>query len=165
MRLIKQLAKWSIKVEAVFIVFLFGMTLFLACGQIVLRSLFNTTFSWTDPLIRHSVLWLGFLGALWSTRNGSHLKIEIAKFLLSPLHRIAAQLAANAFSFAICAILAWQSIRFVLDEISYGNKEIAGIGIWIFQCIFPVVFSLMALRFLLIFSHYIHTSLRLKRKR
>ena len=160
----RRLKRWIARLEGWFIVFLFCTTFFLALGQIVLRSVFNTSFPWTDPAIRHLVLWVGLWGALWTTKHGNHLKIEIAKHGLPPSVRLFSQLATNGLSAAICAILSWQSIRFLKDEIAYGTESIGGVDLWFFQLVFPAVFTLMAIHFAHITFYYLRISLRPKRR-
>lgn len=160
----RRLKRWIARLEGWFIVFLFCTTFFLALGQIVLRSVFNTTFPWTDPAIRHLVLWVGLWGALWTTRQGNHLKIEIAKHGLPPSVRLFSQLATSALSAAICVTLSWQSIRFIKDEIAYGTESIGGVDLWFFQLVFPAVFTLMAIHFAHNTFYYLRISLRPKRR-
>ena len=157
---IRHFKKRAAQLESWFLVLLFYSTLLLAFGQILLRSIFNTTFPWTDPAIRHLVLWVGLWGALWTTRNGNHLKIEIAKHWLPPPLRLISQLVVSSFSTIVCLILSWQSIRFLRDEITYGTESIGGVDIWIFQLVFPAVFSLMATHFIQVIAHCIRVYLR-----
>ena len=157
---IRRLKKRAVQIESWFLVLLFCSTLLLAFGQILLRSIFNTTFPWTDPAIRHLVLWVGLWGALWTTRNGNHLKIEIAKHWLPPPLRLIAQLIVSSFSSIVCLILSWQSIRFIRDEITYGTESIGGAELWVFQLIFPAVFGLMAIHFIQITAHCVRVYLR-----
>ena len=157
---IRRLKKRAAQLESWFLVLLFCSTLVLAFGQILLRSIFNTTFPWTDPAIRHLVLWVGLWGALWTTRNGNHLKIEIAKHWLPPHLRLIAQLIVSSFSSTVCLILSWQSIRFIRDEITYVTESIGGVELWVFQLVFPAVFTLMAIHFIQIISHCVRVYLR-----
>ncbi len=157
---IRRLKKRAVQLEYWLLVLLFCSTLVLAFGQILLRSIFNTTFPWTDPAIRHLVLWVGLWGALWTTRNGNHLKIEIAKHWLPPLLRLIAQLIVSAFSSIVCLILSWQSIRFLRNEITYGTESIGGVELWVFQLVFPAVFTLMAIHFIQIIAHCVRVYLR-----
>ena len=157
---IRRLKKRAVQLESWFLILLFCSTLVLALGQILMRSIFNTTFPWTDPAIRHLVLWVGLWGALWTTRNGNHLKIEIAKHWLPPPLRLIVQLIVSAFSSIVCLILSWQSIRFVRDEITYGTESIGGVELWIFQLVFPAVFTLMAIHFIQINVHCVRVYLR-----
>ena len=51
----------------------------LAFGQIALRNLFGISFLWSEPLIRHLVLWCSFLGALIASRMDKHIRINVRK--------------------------------------------------------------------------------------
>ena len=54
----------------------------LSVAQIALRNAFGITFLWSEPLVRHLVLWCGFLGALIATRLDKHIRIDAVLLLL-----------------------------------------------------------------------------------
>ena len=134
--------------EETVLLLLMGTMIVLACSQILLRNLFAITLLWADPLIRHLVLWSGFIGALIATRADKHIKIDAAMRLFSPRQRNLLQGFTNLFSAAICLLLTWISIRFLLGERSFGGSAFLAISTWQVQLIFPLTFSAMSLRFL-----------------
>jgi TRAP-type C4-dicarboxylate transport system permease small subunit len=125
-----------------------GMIL-LAAAQIVLRNLFSSGISWGEPLLRILVLWLALLGAMAATRDRNHIRIDLLPRVLPrswyrPMRRLT-----NAFSAAICGLVAWHGGRFVHFEWQDGTLLFAAIPIWIFELIIPLGFGVMTLRFLL----------------
>ena len=49
----------------------------LAFLQVLLRNIFDQSFLWGDPLLRHLVLWVGFIGASLATREEKHINIDV----------------------------------------------------------------------------------------
>ncbi len=126
-----------------------GMVL-LAGTQIVLRNLFDSGWVWADPLLRISVLWLGLLGALAATRTNHHIKIDVInRFLPEKLQRGVFTLN-MLFSATVCALIAWHGARFVWQEYQEAIQAFAGLPAWWFECIIPIGFGLMSLRFLMV---------------
>lgn len=134
--------------EAVLVVLVAGL-LSLAFAQILLRNLFQVTWFWADPLLRHLVLWSSFLGALIATRQDRHIRIDaVLRLLPSRWRRIVGALGDLAGA-VLCGILAPIALRFVLDERAYGAEAFPGMPAWVAQLVFPLVFAGMGLRFLI----------------
>jgi TRAP-type C4-dicarboxylate transport system permease small subunit len=133
--------------EESLITLLLSAMVLLAGTQILLRNLFDSGLYWADPVLRLLVLWLTMLGALLATRNNQHIRIDLLSRYL-PLHwrRINDRIAL-LFSSAVCAILAWHSLRFVHAEYLDGTTLFGGMPLWLGQLILPLGFALMALRF------------------
>ena len=122
--------------------------LVLTCGQILLRNLFSITLLWAEPLVRHLVLWIGFLGALIATRLDKHIRIDaLLRLLPSRIQPICLAIT-RLFAAAIALLLAWTAIRFIADEMEFGTMAFLAVPSWIAQLVFPICFGLMALRFL-----------------
>ena len=136
------------RAEEAILVVLVACLLSLAFAQILLRNLFQVTWFWADPLLRHLVLWSSFLGALIATRQDRHIRIDaVLRLIPSRWRRIAGALGDLAGA-VLCWILAPIALRFVLDERVYGAEAFPGMPAWIAQLVFPLVFAGMGLRFL-----------------
>ena len=79
--------QWLSRFMGWLIVFFLGVMILMAFGQVALRNLFHTSIEWGDVLLRHLVLWVGFLGATIATGEGRHLKIEFINKLVPERHR------------------------------------------------------------------------------
>ena len=137
------------RLETGFLVFLVVCLLVLTCGQILARNLLSITFLGTESLVRHLVLWIGLAGALVATRLDKHIRIDAALRLLPARARAIVLSGADFFATALCSYLAYIASRFVLDERAFGTTAFFAVPAWIAQLCFPLVFGLMALRFLL----------------
>jgi TRAP-type C4-dicarboxylate transport system permease small subunit len=122
----------------------------LAGSQIVLRNLFESGISWSEPLLRVLVLWVGMLGAMIATRQDRHIRIDLLSRYLSPAWRLRAARLNNLFSAVVCALLAWHSGRFVHAEWQDGNMLLHHVPTWVAESILPLGFSVIALRFTLL---------------
>ena len=120
----------------------------LAFGQIALRNLFGISFLWTEPLIRHLVLWCSFLGALIASRMDKHIRINAVQLLLRGRWKLVTELAASLISASVCGLLTWAACHFLEDEKAYGGQGVFGLPTWILLLVFPLTFGFMTLRYL-----------------
>lgn len=130
---------------------LLGMVLIamvlIATAQIILRNFFDMGLIWADPLLRVMLLWLGMLGAMAASQDNKHIAIDIlSKFMPSNILPWT-QLITSLFTTVVCAVVAWHSARFVIDEYQYQTQAFSGIPAWCFAIIIPVAFGLIALRY------------------
>ncbi len=145
----KQLARAVYRVEDALIVLLLGAMILLAGAGIVLRDLFNTGISWSDPALRIMVLWIGLLGAMAAARDGSHIKIDILSHYLPQWALAVSRLLTDLFTAAVCATLSYYSASFVMEDKAAGASAVAGLPAWIFELILPIGFGVIALRYFL----------------
>lgn len=129
---------------------LLGGLIILAGGQILLRNVFAEGFAWADPLLRILVLWVGMLGAVAASREDKHISIDVLSRVLKGRAHIIAQAIVAAFTAGVCLLLAWHAFRFVQDEYTWSDVEIAGVPVWFWEAIMPVGFALIAWRYLVL---------------
>src|SRR4030043_730232 len=137
------------RVEQTLIVTFLSFMIFIAFLQIVLRNFFFTGLDWGDSLLRNLVLWIGFIGATLATREGKHINIDVISRSLPPTMRTFVESGIHLFSFFICGLLTYASLKFVKNEAQMGTTTLLGIPIWILELILPITFGLMAFRFAL----------------
>ncbi len=101
----------------------------------------------TDEILRHLVLWLGFLGASLATREQRHLRIDLLARVLPPRYQAWLDCVINLLALAGCALLAQAAWTFVREEWTAGTMLTVGIAAWIAQSIIPLGFGLMTCRF------------------
>jgi C4-dicarboxylate transporter DctQ subunit len=119
----------------------------LAFAQVILRNFFSTGIEWGDALVRHLVLWVGFIGASVATKEGGHLAMDLVhRFLPEKLRRPTAMFVDIASSF-VCACLALASYKFYLGEKEAGGFLLPGVPNSWAVIIIPIGFFLMSLRF------------------
>ena len=150
MKALEKLNSWIEGAETFVLVSVLGIMVIFAFLQVVLRNIFNEGILWGDILLRHLVLWVGFLGASLATRQQKHINIDIFSRFMSDKGKSIVRLITNLFSVFICYILAEAGWTFIQDEQMMGTVIFADIPAWYFQTIIPIGFFLMSFRFLVL---------------
>jgi C4-dicarboxylate transporter, DctQ subunit len=135
------------RVEQTLIVTFLSFMILLAFLQIVLRNFFSTGLNWSDSLLRNLVLWIGFIGATLATREGKHINIDVVSRWLPSLGRNIITLITHLFSFFICCLLTYATLKFIRNESQMENMTFLNIPAWIPEMILPITFTLMTFRF------------------
>jgi TRAP-type C4-dicarboxylate transport system permease small subunit len=148
MKILKFIDSAINKIEGAVLIFLLLVMLFMAFGQVVLRNVFTGGIVWGDILLRHLVLWIGFLGAALATSGERHINIDIlTRYLSERLKRVVAALS-NVFAAVVCYLLFQASLTFIEFEIANNNTTFAEIPSWYVQIIIPVGYGLVAFHFI-----------------
>jgi C4-dicarboxylate transporter DctQ subunit len=148
MKLLETLNKWIEKAETTVLVAVLGFMVIFAFFQVVLRNVFDEGILWGDIVLRHLVLWVGFIGASMATRESKHINIDLFSRFLSARGKLVSFMITNLFSVYICIILFKAGWTFVQDEKMMGTTIFGDVPAWYFQIIIPIGFLLMAFRFL-----------------
>ncbi|MGB9627367.1 MAG: TRAP transporter small permease [Thermodesulfobacteriota bacterium] len=135
------------RIEQILIVLFLSLMILVAFLQIILRNLFDTGLSWGDSLIRNLVLWIGFMGATLATREGKHINIDVVSRWLPTRGNRIVSLIIHLFSFFICILLTYASLKFIKNEAQMGEKTFLKIPQWVLETILPITFGLMSFRF------------------
>lgn len=143
--------KFINKIEDGMLIIILTSMIILAVYQIISRNLFSEGIVWIDPLLRTLVLWVGLSGAVVATRTDNHIRIDVfAKYL--PKHFLPyIQRIVYLFTFSICLLIAWHAGRFIYSEYEYGTIAFSGVPSWLTGLIIPLSFTLIAIRYVLLF--------------
>jgi C4-dicarboxylate transporter DctQ subunit len=136
------------KIEGALLILLLLVMLFMAFGQVVLRNFFSGGIVWGDILLRHLVLWIGFLGAALATSGERHLNIDAFTRYLPKRIKGAVATFTNIFAAFVCFLLFNASLTFIEFEIANKNTVIGDIPSWYAQIIIPVGYGLLMFHFL-----------------
>jgi TRAP-type C4-dicarboxylate transport system permease small subunit len=135
------------KIEGAVLIVLLLVMLFMAFGQVVLRNISSGGFVWGDIVLRHLVLWIGFLGAALATSGERHINIDILTRYLPERLKGAVAALSNVFAAVVCFLLFRASLTFIKFEITNYNTVFNGIPSWYAQIIIPVGYGLLAFHF------------------
>lgn len=149
MRTLQQLEQRLAVLERAAVVVSFMGLLLLGLLQIVLRNIFASGIFGADEILRHLVLWIGFLGASLATREQRHLRIDLLSRVLSQRCQPWLDGITHLVALVGCVLLAQAAWGFVSEEWMAGTVLTAGIAAWIAQSMIPLGFGLMACRFAL----------------
>lgn len=97
--------------------------------------------------LQQLMLWLAFLGGLLTTREGKHLTLSTSEFLGEGMLRKSTRVFAASLAAAVSAVLAYTGGVLVRANREEGRLLPGGLPTWISECIMPLCFALMAMRF------------------
>lgn len=149
MNILKNIDRALTRVEEFILIVLLSVMVVMAFLQVVLRNLFSSGILWADILLRHLLLWLGFLGAAIATSENRHLNIDALRRFLSPRVRSAVEVLTDLFAATICFFLARASWTFVQGEIADRWTVFGDIPSWYAQIIIPIGFGLLVVHFVI----------------
>lgn len=142
-------------VENALLISMLAAMVLLAAAQILLRNFMDMSILGADQLLRLLVLWVAFLGAVAASREGKHIHVDaIARWLPG---RVKAGVTAltDLFTLSVCALLSWQSLRFLQSARESGEMAFGALPVWMAASILPLAFSLIALRYALRLVHHV----------
>lgn len=147
MNILKSIDKALTKFEGYILITLLFVMVVMAFLQVVLRNLFSSGILWADIVLRHLLLWLGFLGAAIATSENRHINIDALRRFFSKRMRSAVEVLTDSFAAVICFMLARASWTFVQGEIADRRVLFGDIPSWYAQVIIPVGFGLLVVHF------------------
>ena len=149
MTLLRSLDRFLVKVETAFLVVFLSVMILLSFSQVVLRNVWGTGFLWADPLVRHLVIWVGFLGAAIATHEERHISIDALPKFLSPRLKAAANILTSLFAIIVCYYLADAAWVFLKAERTSGDELMLSLPLWIAIVIIPSGYGLMVVHFII----------------
>lgn len=125
----------------------------LAFLQVLLRTFWSTGLFWADPLLRHMVLWVAFLGAGLAASTDKQFALDASSRVLRGAPRTAARTLCHVFAAGVCVFLCRASFLFLKDEYLHASPVFAvgslQVPAWTFETILPAGFAVLALHYLL----------------
>ncbi|HWP81686.1 MAG TPA: TRAP transporter small permease [Bacteroidota bacterium] len=149
MSLLQRLDSFLNKFESALLVFFLTVMILLAFLQVVLRNAFSEGILWADILLRHLVLWIGFLGAAIATSHDRHINIDALTRFLTGRVRSSAKVLTYLFAAAICILLFDASLAYIRLEVDLDSTVYEEIPSWYAAAIIPGGYALLAIHFLI----------------
>lgn len=134
-------------VEDGLLVVLLALLIALAAAQIALRNLLGTSLLWADPAIRVMVLWTGMIGAMVAARFDKQISVDAVSRYLAPRGRAAVRVVTDLFTAGVSGLLAWHSVRLILEDRAGGMTVVGSIPLWVCELALPLAFGVLALRY------------------
>lgn len=149
MKILLRLDRALTRIEGALLVLFLSVMVVLSFVQVVLRNAFSESLLWGDILLRHLVLWIGFIGAALATSKDRHINIDALTRFLSPRLKVIAKIVTNLFAATVCYFLLQASLVFLNNELSDSSTVMGEIPSLYSQIIIPVGFGLIILHFLI----------------
>ncbi len=136
------------KIEEFLLSACLGLMVFMVLLQIILRNFFSSGIVGGDAVVRHMLLWVGFLGAGLATRKGTHIRIDIASKVLNQKGTEVTRVLTDIFSVIVSSLLVYASYNFVKLEYETADKLLfMHLPLWFMESIIPIGFLIITLRF------------------
>jgi len=138
------------QVENAALVVLLASMIGVSVFQIVNRELLGSAFPvpWAGEFVRFVVLWLAMVGSIAACRENKHIRIDLITHILSGAIVSWIKIVVDLFAAAVCAMVGWQALRLVREEVSWGDTVIGDIPLWLAHSIVPLAFALISYQFL-----------------
>jgi TRAP-type C4-dicarboxylate transport system permease small subunit len=149
MKFLRSLDRFFYKIEFGLLVAFLGSMVLLAFLQVVLRNFFGTGIMWADTIVRHLVLWSGFVGAALATSEERHISIDALTKFLSVRTRHIVLIFTSIFAAIVCYYLSAAAWEYVLEERINGGELVLGIQTWVALLIIPAGYILIAFHFII----------------
>ncbi len=116
---------------------------------VVLRYVFNYAFSWTEEVVRYSIVWLVFLGGSIAARRGAHIAMDIVVVYLPPRAKLFFMGVATALTCLFTVVMTYYGVLLTWSIWNYHQlSPAAEIPMAIPFAAIPVGCALMSIRFL-----------------
>ncbi len=150
MKILKAIDGVIAKGELWLVIGLFLIMMTMAFFQVILRNFFGISFVWADDLLRHLVLWVGFLGGSLATREDRHINIDALSKVIPDHVKPYVNIVLHMAGAIICILVSIAAFKFIQFEFELG-EEITSCRtpVWIFQLVILTTFAFSAYRFLI----------------
>lgn len=143
MKWVHRMDQWLGRVERSLAVMLYVILVGCIAINIVARNLWHMASHRLLELAPAVVLWLALVGAILALKRHRHIKIELVLRFFPASGRKAAQAVTTLFAMAVCGVLAYAAVPFLLNEIM-----LFGAWGWLAICL-PLFFGTAFIRFAL----------------
>lgn len=114
------------KAEDICLVAMFALMVAAIFLQIIMRSVFNNSLSWSEELGKFIFVWISWLGISIGERRNEHIRITLLVDRLSVKWQKIFEIIANVLLFAILAITLYYAVTLVISQ---SHVHYAGIKI------------------------------------
>ena len=146
--LVLKMNHFFIHLEQMCIYFLFLGLISGSLLQIILRTFFDTGFTWLDPLLRASLIFITMIGACVAISQKKHIQMDFIKYLLPKRYTHYTYKTISALAASLCFFCAYLGYLFVKSEMEFMDPFVLNIKMYHIQSIFPVCFSIMGYHFI-----------------
>ena len=148
MRLIQPVDRILSYLEQGFVVLTLTIMVSLAFIQVILRDFFSFGIIWADELLRHMVLWIGFIAGSMVTKQGRHIAIDVMSRTLPKDLRKWNEMVLTTIAILFSGFLFKTALHFVAVEKEYGQMCASlQTPLWVMELVFPITFALLTVRF------------------
>lgn len=142
------ISNYFTKFEKLFLITAVSLMTLIVFFDFVLRELFDYSFIWAKELASFMMIWVGFIGASYATKENKHLVVGIPEKLFPKKILPYVSLFVNLLVFIVTVFLAYLGFLYVQETKEIGETSLVlNIPLWIVQIIIPVSLIIIAVRF------------------
>ena len=128
----------------------YGMTIVVVV-DVILRYFFSSSIFVADELSIYFMIYVAFIGAAMTMKNGAHIKVDIFYKRLTKRARLWLDAITMVLGTIICLIMTWQSafwVRYTYVT-NFISPSILGTPMWIPMACIPIGLFLWSLQYVL----------------
>lgn len=136
------------RVDAVLVGACLLVAIALNVALVVGRFAFNYSANWMEEMSVYAIIWMVFLGALVSDRQGSQINIDLLyHFVSAPAKRLLQRLA-SFLQGVTCLVLAGLTLKTVVFTFRIGEVSLSTLQapVWVLMAVMPPCFLVLGLR-------------------
>lgn len=119
----------------------------LAFINVVLRYLFNSSFTWVGELTIYLFMWGALFGAAYGFKKGIHITVTILLAQMPPVIAKAMMIFANTLTFIYLAAMSYFGYQLLFLIAEFGDTSVdLNIPMWIPNLVLPIAFGAAAFR-------------------
>lgn len=150
-KVLELISSYFTKFEKFFLISAVTLMTLIVFFDFLFRELFDYSFIWAKELAAFLMIWVGFIGASYATKENKHLVVGIPEKLFPKKILPYVSLFVNLLVFIVTIFLAYLGFLYVQETKEIGETSLVlNIPLWIVQLIIPVSLIIIAVRFIIL---------------
>ncbi|MBM4176059.1 MAG: TRAP transporter small permease [Ignavibacteria bacterium] len=147
-KILEAIDNYFSKFEKVFLVIAISVMTLVVFLDFTLREFFDSGFIWAKELAAFLMIWVGFVGASYATKENKHLVVGIPEKIFPKKVLPYVSLFVNAVVLAVTLFIAYLGFIYVAETKEFAERSLVlNIPLWIVQVIIPISLVIIAVRF------------------
>lgn len=142
--------------EEYILVPLFAVMVIVLFSQIIMRSIFNSSITWSEELARYCFIYIVFIGISYAVKKNAHLSLTLIVSKLGKVGQKAAFIFSNSVFFLFCLFILYYSAILTMNNFKFGQVTPSlGIHMAVVYAAAPIGMSLTIIRLIQhMYSHF-----------
>ncbi len=150
MNTLKKLAHVYNKLEEYALVYTLVFSVIIISLQVIMRSFFNSSLSWSEEAAKYLFVWLIWLGTSIAAKDQSHISLEIVSGRLRGRVKTVIAILVKLIWVSMCIFLLVNGIEIVQSMIGRGKtaSAMSWLKVWVVYLAIPVSQGVLSIRIL-----------------
>ena len=147
----KKLIEWYDRLEEKFLIFILGLSSFILMYQILMRTIFNNSPSWSEEIVKYLFIWMTWMGTSIAQREDEHIVVGIIDFFVkSEKGRKIIDIIADIIWLIFNLVFSYISLQLIMDMVGKNVLSSAlRIPLWIVYISLPISLIVLSIRIIL----------------